>query len=140
MESHLRVEIVPRTSDGSPATARIGHAEFPILAYAVDLDDSGSPAVSLILQPDSLSIGNPPAATPPAPPAAQVSSWGDGSQPDPRESIPGWQPENLAEQVAGHAERVALRTWEPSDGQERPSAFKRLIRLGGEGGNVAVTA
>jgi hypothetical protein len=142
MESHPTPSRRPavtirKTPDGLIAT--VNDAAIAISDFAVGSDEDGSPCLNLVLMPGSLSIGEPPAATPPAP-AAKVSAWGDASQPDPRESIPGWQPEKLAGQVAGHAERVALRTWEPSDGQERPSAFKRLIRLGGEGGNVAVTA
>jgi hypothetical protein len=149
VESHLKVTLTPKrhlgdsdsTSDNvfDGWTATIGDTEFPVTDFAVTTDDSGTPAVSLVLSPDSLSIGEPPKPAPPAP-AAKVSTWGDGSQADPRESIPGWQPESLGGQVADNAERVSLRTWEPSDGQGKASTFKRLIRFGGDGSSAAVTA
>lgn len=112
---------------------RLGGAEIPAVAYDLQVADSGAPLVSLVLAPDSLSIGEPPASAPPLPqpqPAA-VSHWGDGSVPDPRASIPGWLPEKLGNQVAGHAERVVLSNLPP---------MSWLRRFGGEGGSVAVTA
>jgi hypothetical protein len=176
MESHLRVEIVPRTkpvteekkaqllkalnfsaaslqeantsgnwldiqqaevdyskAQGAYAVeveqegylARVNGAELPLTDFAVQYDpESGAPMLSLILAPDSLSIGEPPTATPPAP-AAKVSSWGDASQPDPRESIPGWQPEKLSVQVAGHAE--ARETRAQGLDRMRSLGFARLI-------------
>lgn len=139
MESHLRVEIVPRThgEDGKAPIeagylARINGAEFPIVDAAFQTE-GGQPFLSLVLAPDSLSFGEAPASAPPLPqpqPAA-VSRWGDGSVPDPRASIPGWQPEKLGNQVAGHAERVVLSSLPP---------MSWLRRFGGEGGSVAVTA
>lgn len=120
MESHLRVEIVPRPDEPGYA-ARIDGAAFPIADFAVQTTESGTPMLSLILAPDGITIGEaPPIATPPPATAApKVSTWGDRSRPDPRESIPGWQPERLGGQVAGHAEHRAT---------------------GGEGGNPVVTA
>jgi hypothetical protein len=141
MESHLRVEIVPHPSD-SGYLARIGDTEFPIVDFAIQSE--GGMFLSLVLTPDVMSIGDQSAAGAPPeirPASPQIAAWGDGSIPDPREGIiPGWQPENLAEQVAGHAERVALRTWEPGRYQRPSSAFKRLIRLGGQGGSAAAIA
>lgn len=113
---------------------RLGGAEIPAVAYDLQVADSGAPLVSLVLAPDSLAIGDPPTAQQPpqAPPVApQIASWGDGSIPDPRAGIPGWQPEKLADQVAGHAERVVLSNLPP---------MSWLRRFGGEGGSVAVTA
>jgi hypothetical protein len=162
MESHLRVEIVPReapaevtsprdgtcentdpndahlTSEGAAYyakqqwSARINGAEFPLAGYAVEYDpESGTPMLTLALSPDSMSIGATLAPTPPAPEAPkQVLSWGDGSIPDPREGIPGYQPEGLGEQVAGHAERVALR--------HILSPLTYLRRTGAGGGTAVV--
>lgn len=111
--------------------AHIGEQSFPIVDFAVQYDpEFRAPMLSLVLAPDSLSIGEPPATPPQRPGKPSVSSWGDGKQPDPRESIPGWQSESLGEQVASHAEQVALRTWEPSNGQERTSPFARLLNGG----------
>jgi hypothetical protein len=134
VESHLRVEITPRAGD-SQHLVKIGDATFPVADFAVQVADDGTPMLSLALAPDSVSIGVPPA---PAPAAPRASSWGDGSHPDPRAGIPGWEPP-LGAQVANQAERVALRSWEPSLGQEWASAFKRLVRLGNVG-HQAVTA
>jgi hypothetical protein len=104
--------------------ARINGGEFPLIDFAVQYDaESGAPMLSLILAPDSLSIGE--AATGPTPPSApaafKVSTWGGGFQPD-----------SVGGQVASNAQRIALHTSAP---------MVRLHRnLGGEGGNVAVTA
>lgn len=138
MESHLRVEITPG-ADEQPPTVRIGSAEFRVVDYAVQTD-GGIPVLSLVVAPDSLSIGEAPAVSSPPAAGPQISSWSSKGKPDPRESIPGWQPESLGEQVAGHAERVALRTWEPNRSQDQSSAFKRLVRFGCDASSVAVTA
>lgn len=137
MDSPLRVEIVPRShvEDGKVPVepgylARINGVEFPIVDAAFQTE-GGKPLLSLVLAPDSLSIGESSIAAPPQPKPSAVSSWGDGSVPDPRASIPGWQPEKLADQVAGHAERVVLSNLPP---------MSWLRRFGGEGGSVAVTA
>ena len=134
MESHLRVQIVPRPSEPG-FLARVGGAEFPIVDFAVQSE--GGMFLSLVLAPDSLSIGDPPTAEV-RPAAPQVASWGDGRVPDPRESIPGWTAEGISGQVAEHAERVTLRGFEASSRQPATSAFKRLVRLGNIG--AAVTA
>jgi hypothetical protein len=67
--------------------------------------------LSLALSPDEISIRQ--AATPQAsvPTLAEKresrSTWGDGTQPDPREGIPDWRPETLGAQVARNAEATA---------------------------------
>jgi hypothetical protein len=127
MESHPTPSRRPavtirKTPDGLIAT--VNDAAIAISDFAVGSDEDGSPVLTLVLMPGSLSIGEPPATTPSAA-AAKVSTWGDGSQPDPRESIAGWQPENLAEQVASHAE--ARETRAQGLDRMRSLGFARLI-------------
>jgi hypothetical protein len=131
MESHVppsrRPDVVIDRTPG--LVAIVNGAEIPIGDYALSTDEYGQPVLSLVLMPGWLSVGKPPVSLRESAQPA-VSSWGDGKQPDPRGSIPGWQPESLGEQVAGHAEQVALRTWEPSNGQGRTPSFARLLNGG----------
>jgi hypothetical protein len=143
------VAISPGDSE-NPATVRIDGSAFPVLGFAVEPDPkTGAPMLSLALAPDSLSIGEPPApGASAAPGVPAVRHWGDGSQPDPRESIPGWTPD-LGQQVAGHAEQRALKLT-PEGTRMYRAPFLRLLQecvyvrldglLGGEGGSTAVTA
>lgn len=104
MESHLRVEIVPRTPSGY--LARVNDAEFPILGLAM-LQSEGGMVISLVLAPDSVRIGERSASEPApetSPAGPPVRAWGDPAHSDPREGIPGWTPEGLGPQVAVHAE------------------------------------
>ena len=124
MQSPLPLSRQPRVEIRESSTgriARINDVDIPIVDFAVQTD-SGTPMLSLILTPGSLSIGDASAgaaALAPRDDAPRVAAWGDTSHPDPRESIPGWSPETLAGQIAANAERVTLRTWEPSEGQGR---------------------
>jgi hypothetical protein len=108
MESSLQVQIIPGYGPVR-SRARIGGVEFPVVGFAVETDpDSGNPVLlSLALAPTSLAIGEPSTADGPELAKPAVSSWGDGSRPDPRVNIPGWTPEAvLVGQVASRAEEV----------------------------------
>jgi hypothetical protein len=115
--------------------ARINGVEVDLLAYGVEQAPDGSPVLSIAFTPGSLAIGDPslggaqPELRPATPETTQLSSWGAPGQRDPRENIPGWEPEGIGAQVAGHAERRATVG----------GAFRDLIKLrGGDGGSVVL--
>jgi hypothetical protein len=146
MPDRIRVEIVRRTVDAGGYLARINGVEVPVLAYGLEQAEDGTPVLSLAFTPDSLQIGDPssggeqPQVRPSAPEKAQPSTWGAEDQSDPRESIPGWQPEKLSGQVAENAvTRVEVMGM---TGNELIDSMRRLIdlRRRGEGGSMAVLA
>lgn len=74
--------------------ARIGGGEFPLVTHGMENVD-GRILVSLVVEADSLHVGDP-AEAPKAPPVEDkppVQVWGSAGKPDPREGIPGWKPE-----------------------------------------------
>jgi hypothetical protein len=104
----MHVQLTP-FSGGNPDErywlARVdGGPEFRVDDYAVQTEgQDGNVVMSLVVTVDALSIGDASRsgesrpAVPEKPPA---STWGDGSKPDPRESIPGWEPEKVSGKVA----------------------------------------
>jgi hypothetical protein len=89
------VKITPG-GEGEGYTATVNGTPIQIAAYIADPGDHGKVMVSLIVAADALQVGIPPTRRdleqtrqlnkPP------VSTWGDKTRPDPRASIPGWQP------------------------------------------------
>lgn len=139
----------PIVADGSPTqwlAAINGGDPVLVLDYAVQRDADGVVALNLVLPVDALSIGETPAgqpapvAQPGSPETPPRSTWGDGSKPDPRASIPGWEPSGgLGEQVAEQARQMHV-TWAPGEGQS--GRFVRLLReqIGRNGGAAGVLA
>ena len=84
--------------------AVVGDTEVPIGGYAIEQTASGTPALSLVLYPESLTIGAAPAvkAKGPETTAEPVKVWGRPAR-DPREGLPGWNP-TVAQQVADQAQ------------------------------------
>lgn len=117
----MHVELIRPVEDGELVSARINGAEpIPVLDYALTpAGEGGSLALNLVLPIDSLTVGERPAAdvaadcpslVRPVPVDEQkvTQVWGSPT-PDPRESIPGWQPERLGEQVAQNARDAVNR-------------------------------
>lgn len=104
MEQQVAVQITPHSADdGVRYSARVNGAEFPVQAFSVEPDEQGRVFVSLVVEASAVQVGAPAEAKPQQlaetkPP--RVSTWGDPSLPDPRESLPGWDPERLGAMVA----------------------------------------
>ncbi len=99
---HVELKPMHNADDGRVWFAQIdGGPQFPIIDHAMQTDVDGNATLSLVLSVDSLSIGGKPATTaPPAEESKVVQVWGAPGQKDPREGLPGWEPEKLGEQVA----------------------------------------
>lgn len=112
MNDNIRVELT-RTPDDM-WQASVNGAVIPLAGYLVEPDEDGRALVSLTVAADEVSVRRTPVAAPalvvqtaqasgtPAPRAV----WGSPGR-DPREDIPGWQPEKLGGQVAGNAQRAS---------------------------------
>jgi hypothetical protein len=85
----------------------VGGVELPvpITGYEAISTEDG-PAVTVTIPASRISIGDP-ASGKPETTAQPLRVWGQADLPDPRENIPGWEPESLGEQVAANAEARA---------------------------------
>ncbi|WP_250029810.1 hypothetical protein [Paractinoplanes maris] len=96
----MHVELFKPNALGKHWQARVdGGDAFKLLDLALQTDDDGNATLNLVLPVESLTIGDPslgarsPQVRPAAPEQPAPSVWGASGKPDPRESIPGWQPE-----------------------------------------------
>lgn len=82
--------------------ATVNGTAMPLDAFAVEPDEDGRVLVTLVVAADEVSVRRSPAA-PPAPAAAPETPksrrrvWGEPGTADPREGIPGWNPEQTAQ-------------------------------------------
>lgn len=116
---HIHIHPEQTTADGlTPAT--IDGTNVMLHGYALDAADDGTPMLSLIVSPTSLTLGEKPAERVVTP----LRTWGQAAR-DPREGLPGWSPQtvttindataavqaqlqaSLAEQVARNAQEAA---------------------------------
>lgn len=88
------------TRNGTDLTVSVaGGPEVELLTWTSDCDEeTGQPLLTLMLAPDSLSVGErptvPQATERPDRTSTPLKVWGDKQQRDPRERIPGWSPDH----------------------------------------------
>jgi hypothetical protein len=118
--------------------ARVNGTEVPVVAYGIEPADGGAQAlVSLVVAADSVQVGDPSVGTtaPPVRPAVpepkSVSTWGSATK-DPREGIPGWEPDTAAVSLDfdGH----------PIHGDHLLRELREQIKRHGRDGIAGVTA
>lgn len=101
---HVRIT---SKSDGDNETsllADVDGTKLPLVTYTAEPCEDGRTLVSLVVAADEVSVSRFPASEPASGVNPPLRVWGDRDLPDPRESIPGWQPERLGAQVARNAE------------------------------------
>jgi hypothetical protein len=98
---HAEAQHQAALGKASGLTARVNGAEFPIFGYEIAPTEDGRVLATLVMEVASLSIGDSSqtAAAPEvrqAPEKTKKGVWGQPG-PDPREGMPGWQPEAKVE-------------------------------------------
>jgi len=104
----MHLKFLPPAFSGGDWHLQLGDEQVPLVGFQIEQTEGSKVAVSLTALVDSVHLGDNSTNSPAPdmrPSTPQPRTWGSAA-PDPREHIPGWRPETLADQAAGQARGV----------------------------------